>query len=413
MNYTQQQYGQRQEEGLGTALVTRGGELAIAASAAAAKARVEAGYIIAMKQGRDWDEARQLILRACNNPVFAEKAIGKRPVGGGKMWRELTIRFTEVALQAAKHMSVDTSAVYGDEMTVTYRTSITDLVNNQSYSEEFRLNKTVERSNREGREVVGERTNSKGYKTYIVVATEDEMKNKVAAANSKIIRSLGNRLIPEWIKDEAKEVCQQAKLRSASEDPEAYRKKLADSFAGVGVTAAMLKSYLGHDLASLQPVELAELREIYEEIRDSNTRWSEVVADKQRGGEESGGLKETQGREDWGFGKRVKVPANEEPPIDVTPTDEPAPEPPKEEPKEEPKPETKKDTPVVEGLKEYFAERGKLYGWSDADKKEASDEALKAAGIKSWSQIKTPEHEAKMMEWLDACFPKEKGDDEK
>jgi hypothetical protein len=402
-----QQFGQRQEEGLGTALVARGGELAIAASAAAAKAEVEAGFLVAMKVGRDWDQARQDILRACNNPIFAEKAIGKRPVGGGKMWRELTIRFTEVALQAAKHMRVNTSAVYGDEMTVTYRTSITDLVNNQTYSEEFRLDKTVERSGKEGRNVVGERKNSKGYTTYIVVATEDEMQNKIAARNSKLIRSLGNRLIPEWIKDEAKELCQQAKLRSANDDPEAYRKKLADSFAGVGVTAAMLKSYLGHDLASVQPVELAELREIYEEIRDGNTRWSEVIADKQRVGDADGGLKTTNGRMSFSDAKATK------PPIDVTPADEPEPPTTEEpEPKREPaEPEPPKDSKVVAGLKKLFAERGKLYDWKSADKKDASEEALKAAGISSWSEITLPEHEAKMLEWLDACFPVEKDGD--
>lgn len=124
-------------------------------------------------------------------------------------------------------------------------------------------------------------------------------------------------------------------------------------------------------------------------------------------------LKPTNGREGWGFDDVAPMPddeGNQDPPIDVTPDAEPEPQtagPP--ETKEEPvKPEPPKDSKVVAGLKKLFAERGKLYGWDNSAKKEASEEALKAAGISSWSEITLPEHEIKMQEWLDACFPAEK-----
>jgi len=262
------------------ALVARSGELAVAAGAAAAKAEVEAAHIIAMKQGRDWDEARQAIMRACNNSDFAETALGKRPVGGGKVWREPTIRFVEVGLQAAKHMRVVTRAIYSDEFAVVYQTSVTDLVNNQTYSKEFRLERTVERKSADGRDVVGERTNSNGQKTYIVIATEDEMNNKIAANESKAIRTLGMRLIPEWIKAEAKETLQRAKIAKVKQDPEAYRRKLADAFSSIGISVAMLKDYLGHTLESLPDDELADLRSLYEDLKDGSCKWSDVVGSK-------------------------------------------------------------------------------------------------------------------------------------
>ena len=122
-------------------------------------------------------------------------------------------------------------------------------------------------------------------------------------------------------------------------------------------------------------------------------------------------LKPTKGREGWGFDDMAPMPedeGNQDAPIDVTPSDEP--EPAKtEEPRTEPeKEEPAKDSKVVASLKKLFAERGKLYGWDNAAKKEASEEALKAAGIPSWNEITLPEHEIKMQEWLDNCFPAEK-----
>lgn len=122
-------------------------------------------------------------------------------------------------------------------------------------------------------------------------------------------------------------------------------------------------------------------------------------------------LRETNGREKWGLNVTVPEITEEqettEPPIDVTPEPE---QPPADETKTEPaKSEPPKDSKVVTGLKKLFAERGKLYDWDTAAKKrDALDEAFKAAGISSWSEVTLPEHEMKMQEWLDTCFPEDK-----
>lgn len=122
-------------------------------------------------------------------------------------------------------------------------------------------------------------------------------------------------------------------------------------------------------------------------------------------------LRETNGREKWGLS--VTVPeitgeqSDNDPLIDVTP--EPG-QHPMEETKTEPdKPEPQKDSKVVAALKKIFSERGKLYDWdTPAKKRDALEEAFKAAGISSWSEVTLPEHEAKMLDWIDAHFPSEK-----
>ena len=47
------------------------------AIAETAKARVQAAYIMAMKMPRDIDQARIQILKSCERPLFAQKAIIK------------------------------------------------------------------------------------------------------------------------------------------------------------------------------------------------------------------------------------------------------------------------------------------------------------------------------------------------
>ena len=70
-------------------------------------------------------------------------------------------------------------------------------------------------------------------------------------------------------------------LRDAdAKDPDAARKKLLDAFSGVGVTPAQVKDYVAHD-GPIAPKELADLRGIYQAIRDGETTWRDVMDARQ------------------------------------------------------------------------------------------------------------------------------------
>ena len=253
-------------------------------AAEAAKARIQAAYIMAMQRPRSYDQSRIKILEACSRPSFAEKVEYSKPVGGGKPIVGPSIRFAELALREWGNISYESQVVYDDEITRRISVAITDLETNTTFSASIQLNKTVERKKTDGREVVGERINSYGDKVYIVKATEDEIMNKQAAAVSKALRNEGLRLIPQDIIEEAIERARETVKRRDKADPDAARKKLADAFAALRIMPTDLEKYLGHPLGQTSPAELQDLRSIYQTIKDGEAKWSDYVSPQ---GEES------------------------------------------------------------------------------------------------------------------------------
>lgn len=258
---------------------------AAVAAAEAAKARIQAAYIMALQRPRSYDQSRIKILEACSRPSFAEKVEYSKPVGGGKPIVGPSIRFAELALREWGNIAYENQVVYDDELTRRINVTITDLETNTTFSASLQINKTVERKKAEGRDVLSERINSYGEKVFLVRATEDEIMNKQAAAVSKALRNEGLRLIPQDIIEEAIERARETVKRRDKADPDAARKKLADAFAGLRIMPTDLEKYLGHSLAQTSPAEIQELRSIYQTIKDGEAKWSDYVSPPQ--GEES------------------------------------------------------------------------------------------------------------------------------
>lgn len=254
------------------------GEMATAAMAAKAKATVEARYVIALQpqNRRQFDVVRQSILSACRRAEFAEAARYKKPVGGGTI-EGFSIRFAEEAIKAMKNISVESSTIYEDDSVRTVQINVTDLENNITYGKEVTVSKTVERRQlKNGQVPISQRQNSTGQITYLVEATEDEIANKIASAESKIIRNCGLRLVPSDILEEAEALISDT-LVSGGSDPKAAVKKLADAFSMLNVSASELSRYLGHSLETTSPKEFADLRSIYNTIKDGSAAWSDFV----------------------------------------------------------------------------------------------------------------------------------------
>jgi hypothetical protein len=126
--------------------------------------------------------------------------------------------------------------------------------------------------------------------TYTVPANDDDLLNKRAAQISKAIRTLGLRIIPGDLQDEAEGIIKAVRMDEAARDPSAERKRIADAFAEIGVKAADLTAYLGHTLDTCSPPELVDLRGIYGAIKDGEATWKSVIENKaeQQGGSEGG-----------------------------------------------------------------------------------------------------------------------------
>lgn len=242
-----------------------------------AKAAVQARYIMALKNPRDWDVVRQRLLKDCDRPTFAQVARYSKPVGSSAVTGP-SIRFVEAALRAMGNVLPENVVLYDDRQKRIVRVMVTDLEANITYSKEILLEKTVERKHlRAGQSPLGSRVNSKGERVYLVEATEDEMVNKEAALTSKAIRQLGLRIVPGDLVDECMENVLATIRRKAAQDPDAEKKAIIDAFDELGVRVAHLKEYLGCDLDQLTPKDLVNLRAVYQAIRDGETNWREVM----------------------------------------------------------------------------------------------------------------------------------------
>lgn len=250
--------------------------------AAQAKAQVEARYMMAMHRPRNWDAVRQDLLKECRRPSFADNTSTyyKKPVGGGSSVTGLGIRFVEVAIRCMTNILTETTMIFEDDHKEIHRVSVTDLESNTTYPQDIKINKTVERKSSAGREVVGERLNSTGQKVFVVVATEDEMLNKRNAAISKAIRNAGLRIIPGDLQDEAEHLILQTRQSGIKEDPEKYRKQIVDSFNNIGVKAQNLVDYIGCPLDQCSPAQIDELRAVFGAIKNGETTWQTVIAEK-------------------------------------------------------------------------------------------------------------------------------------
>lgn len=255
------------------------GEMATAAMAAKAKATIEARYAIAFQpiNRRQYDVVRQSILSACKRPDFAASARYHKPVGTGTI-DGFSIRFAEEAIKAMKNISVESTTIYEDDMQRVVQINVTDLENNITYGKEVSVQKTVERRKlKDGQSSISQRVNTNGETVYLVAATEDEISNKIASAESKVIRNCGLRLVPSDILEEAERAIFDT-MENGGSDPKAEIKKLADAFALLNISAAELVKYLGHPLDTISPKERADLRGIYTTIKEGSASWSDYVS---------------------------------------------------------------------------------------------------------------------------------------
>jgi hypothetical protein len=271
-------------------------ETASSAIAAQSKAMVESRYIMAMRNPRNMDAVRQDLIKECRRPSFAhnKSAYYIKPIGNGV--EGLGIRFVEVALRCMKNVLVETTMIFEDAEKEVHRVSVTDLEANITYPLDVRVSKTVERSKpMDDGSYISVRKNSYGKNSYTVPATDDDLLNKRGALISKAIRTIGLRIIPGDLCDEAEEIIKKIRLDKAAEDPDAERRKIADAFTEIGVSATDLNSYLEHDLGKCSPAQIVTLRGIYGAIRDGETTWQSVMQNKaeQGNGKQPEGSKKT------------------------------------------------------------------------------------------------------------------------
>lgn len=272
--------GEVKAQGFGVTEIAVRGETAAMAVAEQAKAAVQARYIVALQRPRDMDDVRTRLLKECKRPGFAAVAKYSVPRGNKRVIGP-SIRFAEAAVRCMTNILPESMVVYDNDAQRIVRVTVTDLEANVTYSEDIVIQKTVERKFLKDTDTpISSRTNSSGQTTYLVQATEDDLRNKQAAGVSKAIRGLALRLLPGDILEDAMQLVDVTMRDQHAKDPDADRKKMADAFAGLNINPSDLKAYLGCELSQASPADIMDLRRVYQAIRDGETSWREVVASK-------------------------------------------------------------------------------------------------------------------------------------
>jgi hypothetical protein len=263
-------------DGLGSEIERRN-ETASAAVAARATAAIQARYVMAFQRPRNMDQVRLDVMSECDRPRFAEVARYSLP-RSGKAITGWTIRFVEAVVRCMKNLSPEVTTLYDDPSKRIVRCSVVDLESNVEWAQEITIEKTVERRElKEGQIPLGQRRNSYGDIVYVVPTTDDDFRQKEGAAVSKTLRTLGLRLIPGDILDEAEKRVLLTMKREGAADPAAARKRLVDAFAGIGVRPDQLVEYLGgRPLDGITDDERIELQGVFAAMKEGE-RWADLI----------------------------------------------------------------------------------------------------------------------------------------
>jgi hypothetical protein len=278
MNYDPKT-GEERTEGFGTTSIEVRQTAAIAV-AEQAKAEVQARYIMALQRPRDIDAVRTAVLKDCRRPGFAATARYSVPRAGRSIVGP-SIRFAESIMRSMGNIDSRHMVTHDDAEQRIIRVQVTDLEANLTFADDLVISKTIERNAlRAGQTPISSRTNSSGVTTYLVAATEDDVRNKQASAISKSLRGLALRLLPADILEEAMAQVVATTRDADAKDPDAARKRLVDAFADLSVTPADLREYLGVECGKASPADIVELRGVYTAIREGSTTWRDALAGK-------------------------------------------------------------------------------------------------------------------------------------
>lgn len=245
-----------------------------------ARALVEARYTVAINRPRDLDQVRERLLRDARRPGFADVAIYRKPIGKdeAKWPTGPSVRFAEAAIRAMGNCIVETTTIFDDKERRIIRVSATDLESNTTLPVDVLVNKTVERSYlKDGEKAISTRTNSYGKPVHTVVASDDDILNKVNALVSKASRGVSLKLVPGDIVDEVMDECWETRRNQDAQDPERAKKKSFDAFGRQGVSVEQIKEFLGHDAKFLTPKEHETLRGLFNALKDGETTWLEIM----------------------------------------------------------------------------------------------------------------------------------------
>lgn len=212
-------------------------------------AEVQAAMVIAKRFPRNSIEATDRILQACTRPTLAQGALYSYTRGGSEVTGP-SIRLAEAIAQAWGNVDFGIRELEQRDGASTVEAYAWDMETNTRQRKVFQVSHI--RHTRNGSKKL-----------------EDprDIYEMVANQGARRLRACILGVIPGDVIEAAVEQSEETLRASADTSPEAI-KKLADAFAGIGVSQAQIEKRIQCRLEAIRPAQVVHLRKVYASVRD-------------------------------------------------------------------------------------------------------------------------------------------------
>lgn len=253
-----------------------GPSAAMVAAAESAKAQIQCAYMMALQCPRSYFAAEQAVVKACENPLFAEKVEYKLPRSGTTISGP-TIRLAELIRREWRNIFTTERVMHDDERQMIVQVTAMDLETNSIETAEVVIPKTVERRYvKDGQEIISERENSLGKKVYTVRATDSEVDMMRKAMISKALRNAIFRLVPAELVQIAIATARQTIQTADAKDPKEAIRRLIFCFEEQGVSIDKIEKEIGHTLEKANTADVKKLRGLYKQMLNGAS-WDDLT----------------------------------------------------------------------------------------------------------------------------------------
>lgn len=240
-------------------------ELTVAAQQASVVQEIQGAIMVAQRFPRDEAGAMAKLVKSCERPSFAESAAYAFPRGGQTV-KGPSVNLAREAARLWGNIRYGVHIVNETPLQRTVRAWAWDMETNNKVEQDDTFEKLIYRK-KGGWQKPDERDLR-------------ELTNRRAAI---AIRNCLLQLLPKDMVEDAMRQADETIEKGIKDDPQAHKKKLVQSFLGLGVEPEQLAKFLKHSVDKCSPKEIAELRQIYVSIRDGNSSWSDHLPPEEKG----------------------------------------------------------------------------------------------------------------------------------
>jgi hypothetical protein len=238
------------------------GAMSTALSAAAVQ-EIQGAMMIAKQFPRDEDLSRQMVLRSCSIPVFAEMCIYKYPIGGKEI-TGITVNLAKEMARCLGDFRFGSYTVSESSEQRVIRCWAWDLQSRVKAESDVPFMKMVFRKD------------SRGDGSW----RPCDERELLALNNNHRARGIRNcilELIGPELKDAAMAAVYHTLETAAAKDPKAALRNLVDGFGGMGVRPDEIRDFAGTDLEKLTPKQITYLGTVLAGLKEG-IPWSDFLS---------------------------------------------------------------------------------------------------------------------------------------